>query len=302
MRNQGILIFSVFLLSGCASNVAISSSRSSSPAPTATITASPAQVQITKSFTLEWQTTNAPEVTIDPIGPMAASGSISQSPAKTTTYKMTAIGLGGTATAGVTVIVLPNVACWGDSLTSGDGGFGTSYPGTLAQLSGMNVYNGGIGGQTSTQIAGRMLADSSKYDDVTVIWAGTNNTRDKTQILTDITSMVDALNSPKRFLILSLENGTFPSESQGYSQILGVDAVLLSAYPNNYLDVRKLLITDGLSFENLTPTAQDQQDISNDIIPTSLRNDSVHLNKYGYDFVGHKVHDWLKAHSMEQVN
>lgn len=49
-----------------------------------------------------------------------------------------------------------SVAAWGDSLTSGVGSSaGFSYPEQLAVLLGRTVYNGGVSGQTSDQIAAR---------------------------------------------------------------------------------------------------------------------------------------------------
>ena len=52
-----------------------------------------------------------------------------------------------------------NIAAWGDSLTYGNqDGTATTYPATLTALSGRYVLNGGIGGNTSTQIRTRMLA------------------------------------------------------------------------------------------------------------------------------------------------
>jgi lysophospholipase L1-like esterase len=49
----------------------------------------------------------------------------------------------------------PSITCWGDSLTAGAGGGGTSYPGVLASLSGLTVYNRGVGGESSATIACR---------------------------------------------------------------------------------------------------------------------------------------------------
>lgn len=50
-----------------------------------------------------------------------------------------------------------NIVCWGDSLTAGAGGGGTTYPAVLATLIGndFNVINAGVGGETSFTIAGR---------------------------------------------------------------------------------------------------------------------------------------------------
>lgn len=52
----------------------------------------------------------------------------------------------------------PDVVCWGDSLTEGSGSTSSTYryPQNLAAISGRDVVNLGIGGQTSTQIAARM--------------------------------------------------------------------------------------------------------------------------------------------------
>ena len=54
----------------------------------------------------------------------------------------------------------PGIVCWGDSLTVGEGGEGTTYPGTLEALIRDNllplpVANCGVGGETSSTIACR---------------------------------------------------------------------------------------------------------------------------------------------------
>lgn len=54
--------------------------------------------------------------------------------------------------AGATVLAL------GDSLTFGTGGNGASYPTRLAQLTGWNVVNGGVPGDTSAQARQRLPA------------------------------------------------------------------------------------------------------------------------------------------------
>lgn len=53
------------------------------------------------------------------------------------------------------------ITCWGDSLTAGAGGNGTSYPGVLGDLladRNVSVYNMGVGGETAYTIAGRQGA------------------------------------------------------------------------------------------------------------------------------------------------
>src|SRR5258706_14247727 len=74
-------------------------------APTASLSANPDTVEKGQSATLTWQTPNAPDDSIDGIGPVDTNGSKAVTPADSTTYRLTAKGSGGTqdATARVTV-------------------------------------------------------------------------------------------------------------------------------------------------------------------------------------------------------
>lgn len=51
--------------------------------------------------------------------------------------------------------MVTSLACWGDSLTAGSGGDGTTYPDVLAELTGLDVFNGGVPGERSAGIAAR---------------------------------------------------------------------------------------------------------------------------------------------------
>lgn len=48
-----------------------------------------------------------------------------------------------------------SLVTWGDSLTAGSGGDGTTYPDVLAELTGVPVYNLGVPGERSSGIAAR---------------------------------------------------------------------------------------------------------------------------------------------------
>lgn len=50
---------------------------------------------------------------------------------------------------------MPDVQCWGDSLTVGPGVGDSNYPNQLGKLSGLNVINFGVGGENSFTIAQR---------------------------------------------------------------------------------------------------------------------------------------------------
>ena len=79
------------------------------PAPTATIEASPAEIQQGQSVTITWKTSNATDVAIAQVGAVQPNGSQSVTPTESTTYHLTAKGSGGVqeADARVTVISAP---------------------------------------------------------------------------------------------------------------------------------------------------------------------------------------------------
>ena len=133
----------------------------------------------------------------------------------------------------------------------------------------LDVYNGGVGGNTSTQIATRMLAATDKYGDITIIWAGRTNYWSQSQVLADVASMVSVLSSPKQFLVMSVLNGNLPGETKGssnYNAIVSMNNALAAAYPNNYLDIRSYLVSQ---YNQENPA--DVIDHSNDTVPYSLR-------------------------------
>ncbi len=76
------------------------------PAPTITLSVSPAAITKGQSSTLSWRTTNATEVTVDGgIGTVEPSGSRTLSPAVSTTYRARATGPGGVADAEARITV-----------------------------------------------------------------------------------------------------------------------------------------------------------------------------------------------------
>ena len=82
-----------------------------SPTPTVTLTINPTAITAGQSATLSWTTTNAASITVDNgVGNVqpVASGSVSVSPAKSTTYTATVVGSNGqTVSQAATVTVTP---------------------------------------------------------------------------------------------------------------------------------------------------------------------------------------------------
>lgn len=171
------------------------------------------------------------------------------------------------------------IACWGDSLTQGNQDrTGVSYPSALQQLLGVPVYNEGIDGQSSAQVAARMLAAKNMYGHTDVFWAGRDDFKQpsdpESQILANIASMVNVLtSSPKRYLILSVPNGDGIWDLKGtqdYNRIMALNSALAAAYPDHYLDIRSYLVSQ---YDPTQPL--DVFDHEHDVWPASLRAHNV---------------------------
>lgn len=176
--------------------------------------------------------------------------------------------------------------CWGDSLTEGAGGI--PYPTQLEGLSDWRTSNHGRGGETSTQIRTRMIADTASHAHPTVIWAGRNNASDTATVLADIAAMVNAL-PHRNYLVLSVLNGDFGAEEHTggpvWASITGINAQLATTYGERYIDIRSTVIA---RFDPALP--QDVIDHGNDVPPGSLRVDGIHLNSTGYRIVAEAIH------------
>ncbi len=120
------------------------------PAPVVDISAMPHVINAGESAILTWNVANATSCVIDNgIGSVDLSGSLAVSPASTTTYTLTATGIGGVTTAGQVVTITPIVL----SITSplnGDAVFGPDVmvTGAIANPTGNEtgvVVNGVVG-------------------------------------------------------------------------------------------------------------------------------------------------------------
>ena len=177
------------------------------------------------------------------------------------------------------------LVAWGDSLTAGAGG--TPWTSTFTSLSGIPTINRGVGGQTSTQIASRFFAEPLLHDEITVIWSGRNNWWETQTVISDIESMVAELSGP--YFILGVINGSYSGiETIGqpnYNNILALNSSLESIYGSRFIDIREILVN---AYNPSLP--QDLTDFTNDVPPSSLRADQIHLNTAGYSVVANAVY------------
>lgn len=126
---------------------------------------------------------------------------------------------------------------------------------------------------------------------INVFWMG-NNFYDPQGLESDIAKCIAFL-STRRFIVLSLPNaGDEGIGTAEYDQIVQINAELAEAYPDNFIDIRRILIN------NYDPTnPQDVQDHNNDVPPSSLRNDNWHLNDKGYGIVAQQIATYIAVRS-----
>lgn len=156
------------------------------------------------------------------------------------------------------------------------------------------VFDGTGIGETSTQVTARVIADTSRHDWVTVFWMGHNNIVDPARVKADFAAAIGAL-SPgnNRYIVLSLLNEATPRGIKGgvdYAVVMQLNADLAATHPDNYLDVRSHLVSQ------YDPSiAQDVADHANDVTPSSLRYDEIHLRNAGSVMVATKVSEFINA-------
>lgn len=130
------------------------------------------------------------------------------------------------------------------------------------------------------------------YGDLThIFWAGTNNITEEEQILGDIATMVEHITAlDRRYLVLGpLNREAETAGTPNHGHVVAIEAALQRSHGRRFVGVRRWLIDYGLTAAGLTPTTQDLADIANDVIPSQLRTDNVHLNATGYGLVAELV-------------
>lgn len=188
-----------------------------------------------------------------------------------------------------TVPLRGDIAAWGDSLT----------PPFAANLQLLyptrTVFNGGVVGQNSTEISMRQRADTSGRDTwINIFWYGQNNPTAPARIQADIAASVAALAPGNdHFIVLAVVNKDRPEEIRGgavYNQIVQLNNELAVTYPANYIDIRSHLVSQ------FNPArAEDVADAQDDVVPSSLRFDEIHLNNDGSVVVATRVKAFIDA-------
>jgi lysophospholipase L1-like esterase len=185
-----------------------------------------------------------------------------------------------------------NIALWGDSLVP------PVYR-ALAPLYGdREVFDGGVAGETSMQIAARQEADTGHRDWITVFWYGHNNINFDfatagEEIKRDLRDSIARLTpGNNRFLVLSVVNNAVdgPRGSGEYDAVMRLNDELRQLYPSNYFDIRSFMVAQGNPND-----PQQAAEIAADVPSSSLRFDEIHFTGAGADVVARRLQQEIAA-------
>lgn len=194
-------------------------------------------------------------------------------------------------------------------------GITASVPGTLAygSISGTTVTltftRDSSGSAVSTYAGVQFILDDTGFEnDLVVFWAGRNTiglqettgltaAQQLAVIQQNMTAAIHFLKSVnKHFLIISETNrndefsgststasGAALNGDASYTLINQVNAWYQQMWPNNYVEVREVLVNSG------NGSGPDNAATAIDIIPPSLKSDFIHLDTAGYLIVAQQV-------------
>jgi lysophospholipase L1-like esterase len=138
----------------------------------------------------------------------------------------------------------------------------------------------------------RMAHPNINKNDFAVVWVGRNNFFEPNVVISDIESIrIWLKDSGVDYVVLSvLTAGNDIIGTMSYKYVQTINSHLSSRYPVNYLDIRRILIANYKS-----EAKSDLADYSDDTVPSSLREDAVHLTQSGHNIVAEELFKWISS-------
>lgn len=165
---------------------------------------------------------------------------------------------------------------WGDSLTQ-------YYPEALVRLEGTPTVANTYGGESSTQVRTRFLANAD-FDKPTIIWVGRNNYSEVSTVLDDVAQMVAAL-THENYVVLTPPNGGNQAEMVGgtfYQNFLDIERGLANTYGTKFLNNRKLSI-ENYDMGGVYLTSSFVQPAINGTVQISVTDTDIFENENSID-------------------
>jgi lysophospholipase L1-like esterase len=200
------------------------------------------------------------------------------------------------------------ISVWGDSQIVG--ATGTSAATRLCSVLARKftptrgVTNNGIGGESPTEVSNRVLAiPEHQRQWVHVFWFGA--AQDSTTGAgdgNDPQTYIDAVDAAMahiphgRKVMLTVTNAGAPNtshlkdpEGSRYQARVQTTAHIIATYPDNYLDIHQILLdaNDG--------SAGDLEDLAQEIVPRSLRNDGIHNTDAAQELIAEAIFQFIAA-------
>jgi len=159
--------------------------------------------------------------------------------------------------------------------------------GTLTKVTGVYYFARLVAGTASVITRPAVLKTnmSTHNSDIAIIWSGTNDSLTLATVeplIEKQRAMIDFL-KVKNYIIIGMTAKVYMPD------VAGINDILRKEYGFRFLDIRQYILNYGLADAGITPTTQDNTDIANGEIPTSLRADTVHFLQAGYNIVAQQV-------------
>lgn len=143
----------------------------------------------------------------------------------------------------------------------------------------------------------KALIGQNKKADITIFEMGTNNLAKLSYDVSDYLEVIiplvkDCIRNVKNPIIIGLPTCNNLTRQQHTT----IDTALQEICGNVYIPMHKYLSNYGIYLADLTPTPQDETDMTDGKVPVSLMSaDGVHLNDSGYLAMGTIVANFLQA-------
>lgn len=192
--------------------------------------------------------------------------------------------------AGVNPVTIEGVV--GEITLSGNQGWGQSaYQFTRAEAgAAVSVAKG----------AHITTACEDEYRDyVHIVWLGTYGDFTTPEKLVNDTKLLLSrqASNPERYLVIGpcALRGAWTNADP--ATLNGVDSAMMQAFGNHYVNVRKYLMTDGLTDAGITPSKEEKLVIQQGGMPTSFRSNAsgADLNGTAYNLIGKLVYERMEA-------
>lgn len=126
-------------------------------------------------------------------------------------------------------------------------------------------------------------AAAPRLGDIHIIWIGQNGPS-TARAIADAQAMIQRMLAlDKRFLVISKPTSTDAD-----------DSLFFAAFGRRFIAARKYLVQYGLQDAGIAPTTQDNIDVANGTVPTSLRTDAVHWTAQGYTILANVIFNRIK--------